>query len=142
MDPENKGQGPASGTTEEEVMSEVTERSMEANMKILVGNEIAHAKRVDGYAELALKEAIEFSRKANDAYLLRMEKMSDAYMEQSKKQAEETIKHTSELDKQIVENNRFTLDRLYGVFPEESVGIATMLADFIDYLKSKAQPTG
>ena len=36
---------------EEEVMSEVIERSMEANVKILTGNEISHAKRVDVISE-------------------------------------------------------------------------------------------
>ena len=129
---------PASGTKEEEVMSEVTERSMEANMKILVGNEIAHAKRVDGYTELALSQAITFQQKANDAYLEQSTKMADAYMEQSKKQGEETLKYVASLNHHAIENNRFTLDRLYGIFPEEAAGIATMLADFLEYLRSKA----
>lgn len=112
---------------EEEVMSEVMERSMETNIKILTGNEIAHAKRVDSYSELALANAIAFQTKAQDAYLEMTKQQANAYMEMAKKQGDETLKHMSELDKQITENNRFTLDRLYGVFPEEATGIYTML---------------
>lgn len=137
---------------EEEVMSETTERAMEANMKILVGNEIAHSNRINSYAELSLKSAVEFQQKANDAYLERMEKMSDAYMamnkqqndaymETSKKQSEETLKLTSKLSQDMIENNRYTLDRLYSVFPEEATGIGTLVAIVLEALRQKEAET-
>jgi hypothetical protein len=139
---EGKKEQPASGTKEEEVMSEVMERAMETNVKLLVANEISHAKRLDSYSELALAQAISFQQKSNEAYLETSKRQALAAEEMSKKQAEQTLKHFSELDKQIVENNRFTLDYLYGVYPLEASGTALLMADFIDYLKSKAaKPT-
>jgi len=120
------GQTKKTGSVEEEIMSEVTERSMEANMKILVGNEISHAKRVDVYAEAAVKNAVEFSQKANDAYLERIQLIADAYMN-----------HTNDMNKQVVENNRYTLDRLYSVFTEEAVALSTLLSGFQEYLKKQ-----
>lgn len=122
---------------EEEVMSEIAERSMEANIKILTGNEIAHANRVNALAEILLTDAINLSRKTNDAYLAMAKQQGDAYMEQSKKQAEETLDFATQWHHHAIENNRFTLDRLYGVFPEEAVGIGTMLRAFTEYLKSE-----
>jgi len=120
---------------EEEVMSEVTERSMEANMKILVGNEISHAKRVDVLAETSIADAINLSRKTNDAYLEMSKQQASAFMEQANAQNKEAVGFVQELHKQYLENNRYTLDRLYSVFPEEAVGIGTLLKAFESYLK-------
>lgn len=120
-------QKPASGTTEEEVMSEVMERAMEGNVKLLLANEISHAKRMDILSEQAIKQTIEFSQKANDDYLEMTKQMRNAYMEQSKNQSELNNAHQKNTNHQATENNRYTLDRLYAVFPEEGVGIATML---------------
>lgn len=127
---------PEGQAKEEEIMSEVTERSMEANMKILVGNEISHAKRVDFIAEQSLTDAVEFRKKTDDQYLQNMQTVLNAYMEQSKKQAEETLNFATQWHHHAIENNRYTLDRLYSVFPEEAVGIGTMLKGFQEYLKS------
>lgn len=124
-------------SVEEEVMSEVTERSMEANMKILVGNEISHAKRVDGILEQSLANLVNNADSAQKAHLERLEKMADAYMEQSKKQAEETLNFATQWHHHAIENNRYTLDRLYSVFPEEAVGIGTLLRGFQEYLASQ-----
>lgn len=126
-----------SGAKEEEVMSEIIERSMEANVKILTGNEIAHANRMNALAEIAIQDAINLSRKTNDAYLTMAKQQGDAYMEQSKKQSEETLNFATQWHHHAIENNRFTLDRLYGVFPEEAVGIGTMLRGFMEYLKAE-----
>lgn len=122
---------------EEEVMSEVTERAMEANMKILVGNEISHSNRVSVLAETAVAQAIQFQQKANDEYLERTKQMADAYMEQANSQNKEAVGFVQEIHKQYLENNRYTLDRLYSVFPEEAVGIGTLLKAFESYLKEK-----
>ena len=135
------------GHEEEEVMSEVAERAMEANVKLLVANEIAHAKRIDTLAEVSLQDAINLSRKTNDAYLemskqqinayMAMAKQQgDAYMAQAAKQSDETLNFATQWHHHAIENNRYTLDRLYSVYPEEAVGIGTMLAGFAEYLKS------
>ena len=130
---------------EEKAQSENSERAQEINMKIQVGNEISHAKRMDTLAELSVTNAIVFAQKANDAYLERMKQMADAYMEQSKgqalaaaemskKQGEETLNFATQWHHHAIENNRFTLDRLYGVFPEEAAGIAAMYVGLAEVL--------
>jgi len=142
MTTENVG----SGSVEEEVMSEVAERSMEANMKILVGNEIAHANRMSVLSETSVADAINLSRKTNDAYLEASKLQTLAYMEQSNAQNKQMLEQmnaqnkqmleqTNAQNKHILENNRYTLDRLYSVFPEEAVGISTLLKAFESYLK-------
>jgi hypothetical protein len=120
---------------EEEVMSESAERSFEINLKTLVSNEISHAKRVDVIAEQSLTDSVEFRKKADDAYLEQMQQMANAYMEQSKKQAEETLNFAAQWHHHAIENNRYTLDRLYSVFPEEAAGIATMVSLIVEALK-------
>ena len=107
---------------EEEVMSEIIERAMEANVKILVGNEIAHANRVGRIAEQSLQDAIDYRRKADDQYLGGADE-----------RAKESLANTQ--DKR--ENQRFTLDRLYGMFPEEAAGTSALLKLIIDALKSQ-----
>lgn len=100
---------------EEEVMSEAFERSWEANMKLLVGNEIANSQTVQQVAQQMLQNAITNSNNAQVAYL----------------------SHVEELRSHRIENNRFTLDRLYGMFPEESAGTSTLLKLIIDSLKAE-----
>ena len=112
---------------EEEVMSEVTERAMEANMKLLVANEISHSNRMTVLAETAVGDAINLSRKANDAYLAQAKQQGDAYMEQAKKQGEETLNFQTQIHHHVIENNRYTLDRLYSVFAEEAVSLSKLL---------------
>ena len=94
-----------------------------ANMKIQMDNAIsqsaltnqnavANSQVVNGYSQLALKNAVEFSQKANDDFLTFSQKQRD----------------------QTLENNRYTLDRLYSVFPEEALGIGTMVATVMEAL--------
>jgi len=90
---------------EEEVMSEVAERAMEINMKLLTDNNISHAKRMDIIAEEAIQYAVN----------------------QQNRLAEVNINHIDNMNNQVVENNRYTLDRLYSVYPEEAAGLATIL---------------
>ncbi|MDY6957636.1 MAG: hypothetical protein SVK08_00630 [Halobacteriota archaeon] len=81
-----------------------------------MGNIIGHNNRVATYAELALKQSIEFQQKSNDQLLLMQKQLHDEY-----------LKHSADRDAHHLENNRYTLDRLYSVFPEEAVGIGTMV---------------
>lgn len=111
---------------EEEIMSEVAERAMEGNIKILLGNEISHAKRVDGILEGALQNMVSFTEKANTAYLEAVKKADDGFQT-----------HRDDMNKQVVENNRYTLNDLYTVQPKEAVGLGTLLRAFEEYLVSK-----
>lgn len=115
--------------------SEAVERPWASNDKVQFDNMISHAKRVDAIAEQSLQNAVNFTEKANDAYLERMKQMADAYMEQSNAQNKEALSLVTKLHEQYAENNRYTLDRLYSVFPEEAVGLATMVTTIIEVLK-------
>lgn len=121
---------------EEEVMSEAFERSWETNMKILIGNEIGHQNRIAALAEISLADAISLSRKTNDAYLTMAKQQGDAYMEQNNSQNKEALGYLQTLRKNYLENNRFTLDRLYGMFPEEAAGTSTLMKIVIEALKA------
>lgn len=123
--------------------SEAAERAWASNDKVQFDNMMGHHKRVDTIAEISLTNAVNFQEKANDAYLERMKQMADAYMEQANAQNKEAVGFVQELHKQYLENNRYTLDRLYSVFPEEAVGLGTLLKAFESYLKESgwAPPT-
>lgn len=111
---------------EEEVMSEIIERAIEANIKIHLGNEIATTKRTDGILEQMLQNAVNNGLNAQLAYQTTVNAANA-----------EAVSFTQELHKQYLENNRFTLDRLYGMFPEESAGTTTLLKMIIDSLKAE-----
>ena len=81
---------------------------------------------------------MEMSKSQSQAYLDITKARSDAALEMAKQQAnahetqenqqnDEFVKTATKLWQDFIENNRFTLDRLYGVFPEEATGIATIL---------------
>ncbi len=122
---------------DKEPKSEAVERPWASNDKVQFDNMISHAKRVDFIAEQSLQNAVNFAEKVNNAYLERMKQMSDAYMEQANAQNKETLSLVTKLHEQYAENNRYTLDRLYSVFPEEAVGLGTLLRAFQEYLKSQ-----
>ena len=119
----------------EQPTSEAAERAWASNDKVQFDNMISHAKRVDAIAEQSLQNAVNLAEKANNAYLERMKQMADAYMEQANAQNKEALSLVTKLHEQYAENNRYTLDRLYSVFPEEATGIATMVTLIIEALK-------
>jgi len=100
------------------------EERWQANEKARFDDLIAHQKRVDVIAEQSLQNAVDFALKANNGYL-----------EQANAQNKAALSLTENLNHQIIENNRYTLDRLYSVFPEEAVGISTMVTAFLELLK-------
>lgn len=97
-----------------------------ANNKVQFDNLVSHSKAMMGYSELAIKQAVEFQQKSNDDYLIAQRQLRDEF-----------VKHSADRDSASLENNRYTLDRLYSVFPEEAVGIATMVDLIVDALKEK-----
>jgi hypothetical protein len=104
--------------------SEAVERPWASNDKVQFDNMISHAKRVDAIAEQSLQNAVNLAEKANNAYL-----------EQCNAQNKAAVALVENLNHQVVENNRYTLDRLYSVFPEEATGIATMVSLIVEALK-------
>jgi len=88
-----------------EPTSEAVERPWASNDKLTYDVALTHMKRVDVMAELAIQQVI------NHREELHKQKME----------------HENALFQQKLENNRYTLDRLYSVFPEEAAGLATLL---------------
>ena len=109
---------------EKQPKSEAVERPWASNDKVQFDNMISHSKRVDVIAEQSLQNAVNFAEKANNAYL-----------EQANAQNKEALSLAQNLHHQIIENNRYTLDRLYSVFPEEALGIGTMVSLVMEALK-------
>jgi hypothetical protein len=109
---------------DEQPKHEAVERPWASNDKVQFDNMISHGKRVDVIAEQSLQNAVTFQKQANDQYL-----------EQANAQNKEALALAQNLHHQLIENNRYTLDRLYSVFPEEATGIATMVSLIIETLK-------
>jgi len=125
---------------EEEVMSEVIERAMEGNVKLHYGNEIAHTKHVDVISEQMLSNLVSNADSAQKTHLERLEKMADAYMEHVKNVDTELVQNRETLNKNAIENNRFTLDRLYGLFPPEASELAVLLQAVLNILTANQPP--
>jgi len=111
---------------EKVIGSESVERPWASNDKVQFDNVITHCKVLDGYSELAIKQAVEFQQKSNDAYLAERDRREQQRME-----------HSDELETQRQENNRYTLNYLYGLYPEEALGIAAMAKALADLLKKE-----
>jgi len=101
-------------------------RAWASNDKVQYDNLISHCKAMMGYSELAMAQALAFQQKSNDAYLSAI----DAREQQR-------LEHENELEKQAQENNRYTLNYLYGIYPEEAAGLAALLKALREVLKSE-----
>ena len=122
--------------------SESLERPWASNDKVQFDNMISHCNRVSVIAEQSLQNAITFQKQANDAYLEREKQMADAYMEQANAQNKEAVGFVQELHKQYLENNRYTLDRLYSVFPEEATGLGVLVDLVVEALQRRGVVSG
>ena len=117
--------------------SESVERPWASNDKITYDNTMTHCKVLMSYSELAMKEAVMFQQKSNDAYLTERDRREQQRMEHADASEKQRLEHENELETQRQENNRFTLDRLYGVYPEESVGIIAIANALVGILKKE-----
>ncbi len=104
-------------TEQEETMSEVIERAMEANVKRLLANEITQDKHIDSIANMALLNAVTLQMQLGNGYAT----------------------HTYDQNKQKVENNRKTLDFLYGVDPVEGAGLSLIISAVKETLKQESK---
>lgn len=117
--------------------SEAAERAWMSNDKVQFDNMISHSKRVDSIAETALTNAVNFQEKGNNDYLEMTKQMRDAYMEQANAQNKAHLDFVEKLHEQYAENNRYTLDRLYSVFPEEALGLTAIAKAIVEMLKKE-----
>ncbi len=79
---------------------ESVEKAWASNDKLVFDERTAHSNRVALLAENALKESVDFTKQIHNEYLKR--------------------------EQQAIENNRYTLNYLYGLYPEETVGVAAI----------------
>mgnify|MGYP001107751036 CR=1 FL=1 len=108
-----------------EPSSEAVERPWASNDKVQFDNVMSHEKIMMGYGELAIKQSIEFQQKSNDDYLVAQRQLRDEF-----------LKHSADRDSRSNENNRYTLDRLFSVFPEEASGIGLLVQLLTDALEN------
>ncbi len=119
--------------------SESVERPWASNDKVQFDNTITHCKTLMGYSELALKQAVEFQQKSNDAFLTERDRREQQRLSHEDASEKQRVEHENELETQRQENNRYTLDRLYSVFPEEAAGLVPILERLLGSLKQKAE---
>ncbi len=111
------------------------DRLFSANEKIQYDNAMAlantrnnnaadHANNTAKYAELALANAVNFQAQMNQEYL------RDVAQERghSDDRHHMAVEHNDLRYHHTIENDRYTLDRLYSVFAEEAVSLKTLLA--------------
>ena len=82
---------------------ESVERAWASNDKLTYDNTLTHCKNLMNFSEMGIANALSFQEKINNEYLAR--------------------------EQQLRENNRFTLNYLYGVYPEEATGFLLWLKE-------------
>lgn len=124
---------------------ETLDRTWASNDKVQFDNVISHNNIVARQAEIALSNAVMFQAQMNQEYLRSVHQEREhadarshvalSQMDAREKQFAEHLdtreKHLTERINAIkdagLENNRYTLDRLYSVFPEEAVGLRILI---------------
>jgi len=135
---------------------EQLDRAWASNDKVQFDNTISHNNIVARQAEIALSNAVMFQAQMNQEYLRSVHQEREhadarsqtalSQMDAREKQFAEHLdtrekhfaehldtreKHLTERINAIkdagLENNRYTLDRLYSVFPEEAVGLRILI---------------
>jgi hypothetical protein len=99
--------------TKDVTPEEAVERPWASNDKLQFDNTMCHCKNLMTLSELNIKNALEFQEKLNNEYLAR--------------------------EQQLRENNRFTLNYLYGIYPEEATGLVILLKELLAAAKSKTE---
>ena len=97
---------PEKERTKDVTPEEAVERPWASNDKLVFDERSAHGTRVAVIAEDALQESVNFTKQIHDQYLKR--------------------------EQAALENNRYTLNYLYGLYPEESLFLREMLKWWAD----------
>lgn len=90
---------------------EAIERAWASNDKLVFDDRSGHSKVLMNYSEAALKESLDFTKSIHNEYLKR--------------------------EQQSAENNRFTMNYLYTIHPEEAIGLAVALREILEEYKKK-----
>lgn len=103
------------------------DRAWSSNDKVQFDNVISHNNVVARYAEIALGTAVKLQEQLNTEYL---------------RSVQQEREHADAREKERLEDNRYTLDRLYSVYPEEAAGLVALLQSIIDLQKVQTEKTG
>lgn len=95
-------------------------------------NSVDHSNNTAKYAEIALANAVNFQQQMNQEYLRDVNHAREHANELhhvDKEHNDLTFHHSKE-------NDRYTLDRLYSVFPEEAAGLVALLRALVENTKA------
>lgn len=102
---------------------ETNDRIVASKDVIELGNEISHSNNVARLSEIALSNAANFQNQMNNEYIRSVQQEREhADIREKQDQA-----HKNNLREHMLADDRYTLDRLYSVFPEEAVGLRTLV---------------
>ena len=107
---------------------EAVERPWATNDKDRYDLHTEHTNRMSILGELAMQNAVETQAL-----------ITKDYLEGRDKRETERLKYGEAKHVQAGENNRFSLDRLYGVFPEEAPGVVA-IAKALEQLLQEQTP--
>lgn len=111
----------------------------DANNKLVFDNTATHCKTLMAYSELAVKNAVEFSQKANDAYLTDRDRRETQRLEHGDESSKQTLEHENEIETTRQENMRYTLNHLYGISPEEATAMVPILKGLLKVLEGETK---
>jgi len=103
--------------------SEAVERPWASNDKLQFDLTMAHAARVNYWAEQSMQQQQRHVEEEHNQKVRHEEELHKQKME-----------HENQLFHEKLENNRYTLDRLYSVFTEEAVSLSALLQSMADAL--------
>ena len=106
---------------------ETLDRVNASNDVVQFGNTISHNNMTSRYAEIALSDAVKFQSQMNAEHLRAVQQER----EHADAREKQTMSHENTSREHASENNRYTLDRLYSVFPEEAVGLRTLIEGIV-----------
>ena len=136
---------------------ETLDRAWASNDKVQFDNVVSHNNVISRQAELALANAVMFQQQMNNEYLRAVQQerehadaRSQLALGQMDTREKQIVEHADTREKLLVErvnaikdasleNNRYTLDRLYSVFPEEAAGLRILIRG-VEVVKDE-QPT-
>jgi len=100
----------ANGKSKEEIYKvaerESAERAWASNDKLVFDDRSAHSARLHNIAEDNLQESVNFTKQIHQQYIKR--------------------------EQDSLENNRYTLNYLYGLYPEEFIALRELIKQWMD----------
>ena len=115
-----------------------------ANNKVQFDNLVQTTQVNNATAALSLQQAVAFQQKANDVYLAQMdarEKAQNTMVAQRQAQSEsefnQRMEHENEIETTRQENQRYTLNYLYGVEGSEAMGMMALAQSIVKMMKEQ-----